>query len=162
MAYEDRGGRPVSRVQFREQEFRRFERYPTNGERFVRRDDRSLGDLFGDLTRETQTLVRHEIELARMEITKNSKKAGKATAFIGLAGALAYAGLIVLMLAISYLLALIMPLWLASAIVGAVVVITGYVLYKKGMDMFKHTDFSLSRTQETMKENKQWMKEEMR
>jgi hypothetical protein len=33
------------------------------------RDERSLGDLFGDLSRQLTTLIRQEIELARTEMT---------------------------------------------------------------------------------------------
>ena len=37
----------------------------------VRGEERSLGELFGDLARDTGTLVRQEMELAKTEMTQN-------------------------------------------------------------------------------------------
>ena len=49
-------------------------------------DNRSLGDLFSELSRETGQLVRQEVELAKTEMTAQARQAG------GYAGVAAAAG----------------------------------------------------------------------
>ena len=70
----------------------------------ARRDERSLGQLFGDLSRQLSTLVRQEIDLARTEVTTKAGAATRDAALIGVGGALAYAGLLVLLGAVVLLL----------------------------------------------------------
>ena len=41
------------------------------------RTDLSLGELFGDLTRDMSALVRQEVQLAKTEMTQKASKAGK-------------------------------------------------------------------------------------
>lgn len=124
-------------------------------------EERSLGELFSELTRETRTLVRQEIDLARTEITDRASKAGKNIGYVAAGGFVAYAGLIVLLMGISYLLAVVLPLWLATVIVGVVVIGVGYAFLQKGLDGLKKTDFRLARTQETLQEDKRWIKEQI-
>lgn len=125
------------------------------------RDGRSLGDLFKELAGETRTLVRQEIQLAKNEAQIKAKKAGKNVAFLAAGGFVAYAGFIVLVMALGLLLGTFMPDWLGFLIAGAVVVIAGVVLLKKGQEGLKDTDFTLDRTAETLQEDKLWMKQEM-
>lgn len=142
--------------------FRTTERFSEDGHPSAIRDQRSLGDLFSELTVETRTLIRHEIELARIEMADRAKVAGKNASFIGIGGAVAYVGFAILMFAVAFLLAEVMPLWLSSLIVGAIVAGVGYALIQKGIKTLKDTNFALERTNRTLKEDKQWMKEEMR
>ncbi|HET6569351.1 MAG TPA: phage holin family protein [Rhodothermales bacterium] len=125
------------------------------------RDDQSLGQLFSELTRDTRTLVRQEIDLARTEITSKASKAGKSIGYIAAGGLVAYAGLIVLLMGVAYLLAVVLPLWLATVIIGAIVIGVGYAFLQTGLDGLKKTDFRLARTQETLQEDKQWIKEQI-
>ena len=55
-------------------------------------DERSLGDLFAELSRETGVLVRKEVELATAELTGKAKLAGADAATVAAGGALAAAG----------------------------------------------------------------------
>lgn len=127
----------------------------------LHRDDRSLGELFSELTRETQTLVRQEIELARTEAMEKAKKAGKNAGYIAAGGFVAYAGLIVFFIGVAYLLATFMSLWLATVITGLLVMLAGYVFLNKGMKGLSNTNFKLERTAETIREDKQWIREEI-
>ena len=45
-----------------------------------RRDERSLGELFGDLARETSTLVRQEVQLAKTEMSKKRRESARISA----------------------------------------------------------------------------------
>src|SRR5215210_6723233 len=70
----------------------------------VQREDRSLGQLFGDLSRQLGTLVQKEIELAKTEMTTRVTTVGRDAAMLGAGVALAYAALLVALIAIGLLL----------------------------------------------------------
>src|SRR5688572_15729895 len=53
-----------------------------------REDDRSIGELFSELSRETAQLVRKEIELASTEMSVKAKHAGTHAAMTAVGGAL--------------------------------------------------------------------------
>ena len=133
----------------------------TNRHGPVRDETPSLGDLFAELTRESRTLIRQEIDLARSEMSMKARKAGRNAAYVGLGGAVAYAGLIAVVLAVGFLLGEIMPLWLAMLLAGLIAAGIGYALVQKGLKALKETDFSLTRTTETLQEDKQWLKNEV-
>jgi len=62
-------------------------------------DPRSLGDLLAQLSRETGVLVRKEVELATTEMTAKAREAAADAAITAAGGALAHAGLLVLLAA---------------------------------------------------------------
>lgn len=128
----------------------------------MQREERSLGELFSELSSETSTLVRQEIQLAKVELTQKAKSAGKDIAYIAAGGAVAYAGLIVLTFALVYLLAEIMWPWLAALIVGLVVVGIGYGLVQSGLSKLKQANLKPERTMETLKEDKEWAKHQVK
>jgi len=66
------------------------------------RDERSLGDLFSDLSRETTTLVRQEVQLAKAELTQSATEVARGIGMLLAGGAIAYAGLLFLLLAIVF------------------------------------------------------------
>jgi len=65
-----------------------------------RKDDRSLGELLSEWSRETGQLVRKEVELATTEMSAKARRAGAAVAVAAAGGALVHAGLLVLLAAI--------------------------------------------------------------
>lgn len=116
------------------------------------RDERSLGELFGDLSRETSTLVRQEVALARTELTQKATQAGKDVGFLAVGGAIAYAGLLAVIAAVILLLVAIgLPAWLSALIVGAVVAGVGYALVRRGLTALKHEDLAPRQTLDTLK-----------
>lgn len=128
-----------------------------------RRDDRSLGELFGDLTRQLSTLVRAEIDLARTEVTTKAGSLGRDAAMVGLGGALLYAAFLALMAAvIAGLVDAGLDLWLAAAIVGILVGIAGVALVARGRTGLANADLAPQRTIETLKEDADWAKERVR
>lgn len=82
--------------------------------------DRSVGELLKELSTETATLVRKEMELARSELQEQGKRAGKGAGLLGGGGVLALYGLGALFFTIGALLALAMPAWVAALIVAVV------------------------------------------
>lgn len=117
----------------------------------TQRDDRSLGELVGELARETRTLVRQEVALAKTELTQTATEVGKDVGFLAVGGAVAYAGFLAILAAIILALALVLPWWLAAAIVGVVVAGVGGALMSKGLAALKHTELAPRQTLDTLK-----------
>ena len=127
------------------------------------RDDRSLGELFSELARETSTLVRQEVNLAKTEMTQKAGRVGKDVGFLAIGGAIAYAGLLAILAAIIIALAdLGLPWWLSALLVGLVVAAIGYFLIQRGRNALKQEDLAPTQTIETLKEDAEWMKEQTR
>lgn len=129
----------------------------------ARRDERSLGELFGDLSRQLSTLVRQEIQLARAEVTTRVGTAGRGAAMVGIGGALGYAGLFGLLAAVVLLLvdAGVSP-WLAALIVGLVTAAIGAALAARGRQEIARTDLTPHRTIETIRDDTAWAKEQIK
>jgi Flp pilus assembly protein TadB len=139
--------------------------------------EQSLPDLLKQLSQETATLVRQEIELAKAEATEKGqhileqgkaelsdkgKKVGTGAGFMGAAGAL---GLLALMTLTAFLVIVLnefMPLWLAALIVAVIYAAVAAFLAMKGRDKIKEaTPLFPQRTVETAKEDIKDVKEDM-
>ena len=119
-------------------------------------EERPLSDLFRDLMNETKILFQQEIQLLKLEMSQKVTQAGKDVAFIAVGGALAYAGLLVLVAAATLGLALIIPGWASGLIVGLVVVGIGYGLIQKGICDLRNINPAPQKTIDSVKETKQW------
>jgi hypothetical protein len=120
--------------------------------------ERPIGELVKDLSSQTSTLVRKEIELARAEIQQKGKVAGKGAGM--LAGA-AVAGLLALGALTAALIALLdkaMATWVAALIVMALWAVVALVLAKSGQKALQRATPPAPQTVETVKEDIQWAK----
>ncbi len=116
--------------------------------------ERSLGELFGDLSRETSTLVRQEVTLAKAELTQTATQVGKDVGVLAVGGAIAYAGLLALLTAVVLgLVAFGLPAWLSALIVGVVVAGGGYALVRQGLSALKGVNMAPRQTMETLTED---------
>ena len=123
----------------------------------ARQDERSLGDLFAELTREMGALVKKETEIARLELTRNARAAGTHVATVAAGGALAHAGLLVLLAAfVIGLSQLGVEPWLSAAIVALVTLTLGFVLTTRGLSHLRRTNVVPTQTIESLKENTTW------
>lgn len=128
-----------------------------------RSDERSLGELFGDLARETSVLVRQEVQLAKTEMAQKASAIGKDIGLLTVGGAVAYAGLLALITTAIILLGTVgLPWWLAALIVTIVVLAIGGILVQRGLTALKHESMAPQQTIETLNEDRQWAKEQMR
>jgi len=120
--------------------------------------DRPIGELVKDLSSQTSTLVRKEIELARAELQEKGKVAGKGAGM--LAGAAVF-GLLAMGALTAALIALLdkaMATWVAALIVMALWAIVALVLAKAGQKALKSATPPAPQTVETVKEDIQWAK----
>jgi hypothetical protein len=120
-------------------------------------DDRSLGELFAELSRETGTLVRQEVELATTELTAKAKVAGAHAATVAVGGALMHAALLVFLSMLVIAITQIgVPPWLAALLVALLTAGVGYMLVNKGLTNLRRTSVAPRQTMESLKETKTW------
>ncbi len=125
--------------------------------------DPSIGELFAELAKETSTLVRQEVALARTELSQKAGDVGKDLGFLAIGGAVAYAGLLAIIAAIVIALATLgLPWWLSALLVGLVVAGIGYFLVQKGLSALKRESLAPKQTLDTLKEDAEWAKEQAR
>ena len=100
-------------------------------------EEKSIGDLFSDLSHELQSLVSNEIKLAKIEMKHKGAVAGKNSAFLAVGLAVLYAAFLGLMATAALALGLIIPLWLAALIVSVLILIIGAAMAVKGLNTLK-------------------------
>jgi uncharacterized membrane protein YqjE len=120
--------------------------------------DRPIGELVKELSSQTSTLVRQEIELARAELQQKGKLAGKGA---GMLGGAAIAALLALGALTAGLIALLdreMATWVAALIVMALWAVVALVLATAGQKSLQKATPPAPQTVETVKEDIQWAK----
>ncbi len=125
-------------------------------------NERSIGELLGELSQDLGLLVRQEAQLAKTEMqTKLSKVVTDlvslaAGSFVALVGGLALTAALILLL--------IDPVglkpWLAALIVAAGMGLIGGLMLRRGLKDLSSVDPAPRRTIETIKEDIQWAKEQ--
>lgn len=126
-------------------------------------DDRSLKDLFADLTDSITTLFRKEIQLARAETSEKITQVGMAIGAIAGGGILALAALIILLQALVIgITEAGVPAGWSALIVGVVVAIIAYVLIHKGTNDLKGANLAPNRTVDSLRRDAQVVKEQAR
>jgi drug/metabolite transporter (DMT)-like permease len=125
------------------------------------KEERSLGDLFSELATETSTLVRQEVALAQTELTQKATRVGKNVGFLVVGGAVAYAALLAVIAAVIIGLSYFIPAWAAALIVGVVIGIVAFVLISSALSALKKTNLAPTQTVESIKEDAQWLKNQV-
>jgi uncharacterized membrane protein YqjE len=119
--------------------------------------NRSTGDLFKQLSEQTSTLVRQEVELAKLELTEKGKQAGVGAGILGGAGLVAVLGIAALTAALIGGLTEAMDVWVAALIVGVVYIALAGVLALLGRDRVRRgMPPKPEETIETVKEDVEW------
>ena len=125
-------------------------------------EDRSVKELFAELSREGRTLVQQELALAKVELKEKAVVAGMGAVWIVAGGLVAYGG--VLALIAGLVLALIafgLPAWAGAAVGGVLAGIVGYLLIRAGVASLKPEALVPRQTLDTLKENVRWLKRQM-
>jgi uncharacterized membrane protein YqjE len=120
--------------------------------------EKSLGDLVAEMTGEIGTLMRQEVQLAKVELKEEVSRAGKAGSMLGAGAATGYFALLFASLALAWLLDEVMPTALAFLLVGILYGIAAAVLISRGREQIKHVDPVPRQTVETLKEDVAWAK----
>lgn len=127
-------------------------------------EERSLGELFGQLSQDMSLLFRQEVQLARAEMSEKISQVTTnlvsvlAGGFVAYLGALAIGAALILAL---HQLADISP-WVSALIVGLVFAVAGYAMLGRGLKELKQVDLAPRRTVENIKEDVQAIKDDVR
>ncbi len=124
--------------------------------------ERSIPELLKQLSTETSTLVKQELDLAKAELTQQGKRAGLGARFIGggaLFGLGAFGAFTAMLIA---LLGLAMDTWIAALIVTVVYGAIAGVLAMRGKNKIQEATPPAEQTVETLKEDARWARTQMR
>ena len=120
--------------------------------------EKSLGQLVGEMSSELSSIMRAEVQLAKVELKDEVSKAGKAGGMFGAGAVTGYFALLFASLALAWLLDQVMPVPLAFFIVAVLYGIAAAVLISRGRQQLKQVDPVPRQTVETLKEDVEWAK----
>ena len=121
--------------------------------------DRPTGELLKQLSAETTTLVRQEIDLMKAELAQKAKPAGIGAGMFGGAGLFGLGAFLALTAFFIALLDGAMPIWAAALVVAAVYAAIAGVLALTGRQKVREaTPVAPEQTIESVKEDVQWAK----
>lgn len=130
----------------------------------------NIPELFRQLRDDSSALLREEIKLAKTEINENIRKAGRNTSYLATGALIGYAGLIVILIGLGFLItqwflnagmSAGMATFLGMLIVGIIVAIIGGLLVSKALSTFKNDSLAPERTARSLREDKQWAQNKM-
>jgi Putative Actinobacterial Holin-X, holin superfamily III len=121
--------------------------------------ERPLPELFRQLTQETTTLLRQEVELAKAELAEKGRQAGKGAGLFGGAGVVGLGAVGALTACFILALDTVMPAWLAALIVAVVYGAVAAILALRGRSKLQQAAPPVpEQTVETLKEDVRWAK----
>ena len=125
----------------------------------VPRMDRSIGELFSDLSQQTAELIRQEMRLAKAELSDRLSDVGRHAAMIAAAAVFGLAAVMALTAAIALLLVdLGLQPWVATLITAVVLGIAAFVLAQSGITALRKKTIAPVETMHSLKETTQWLK----
>ena len=132
-------------------------------------DEASIGRLFKDLTEESRTLLRQEIELAKAEIGEKASIFRRNIGYLAAGGAILFGGFLALIatacigltVALAHVVDGEIAAWLGPLIVGVVVCIGGYMVIQKAIATLKSEGIVPRKTIDSLRENSEWFKDRM-
>lgn len=137
----------------------------------TRVDGHTAFNLIRELYRDTGVMIRQEVDLAKAEMSEKVSYLGRNSAYLGIGGGVALLGLFALIAAASVGLAYglmaagladYIAWWLGPLIVGAVVCVIGYIFIHKGLIAINRTKLVPEKTAQSLQENKEWLKNELK
>lgn len=127
---------------------------------YARKEEKSLGELFSDLSSGLQELYKKEFDLAKKEIYAKIARSVSDIKYLAIGGVLMYVGFLAIAgsaIALIWTLAEI-PVWLSALIVGAVLAVCGYFVLRKGRKDLKRFELTPKETISSLKEDAKWVK----
>lgn len=116
----------------------------------------SLGTLMSEISSDLSTLMRQEVELAKVEIKEEVAKAGKGAGLLGAAGFAGYLFIVLASFAAAYGIGSQIGYGWGTLIVAGVWAGIGAVLFVLGRSRLRRVSPKPERTISTLKEDAQW------
>jgi Putative Actinobacterial Holin-X, holin superfamily III len=130
------------------------------------RDDRPLGRLLTDLSDETRALLRGEVDLAKAEMSEKISQAALAVAGLAAGALVLFAGFLVLLDAAVFGLGKVLEPYglpaLAALIVAVGTMIVGLIILLMGRSALKAENLAPRRTAESLRRDREFVKEQVR
>lgn len=120
--------------------------------------ERGVGDLVKQLADQTSTLVRQEIDLAKAEVGRQAREAGKGAGMLVAGAVVALLGAGTLVAFLVMLLDGAIPNWLAALVVAVALLALAAGLALAGRNRLRRATPPAQQTVETVKEDVQWAK----
>ena len=124
--------------------------------------DRSFSELLQGIIHNVQDIVRSEVRLAKTEIREEAIKAKASLIMLGAGAVTGLFAILFLLLMIVSALALILPNWAAALVVAAALAVAAGMMLAGGIKSFQKIHAAPERTAETIKENIQWAKQQIK
>jgi hypothetical protein len=126
----------------------------------------SLGHLLKELSTETTTLLKQEVELAKTEMGEKASRVGTNLGAVALGGAVLFAGALALLFAavnalteiLAHIVSITVAAWLSPLLLGIVLGAIGYSMVKKALATLKQESVTPRKTTQSLQENKEWLK----
>jgi hypothetical protein len=112
----------------------------------------SVGDLIGEVTRDLSTLMRQELELAKVEMKAEAKKAGQGAGMFGAAGFAGYMTLLFLSIALWWALSHLVGHSWSALIVAVIWGVIAAVTFTMGRKKFREVNPKPERTVDTLQQ----------
>jgi hypothetical protein len=112
----------------------------------------SVGALMGEVAKDLSTLMRQELELAKVEVKAEAKKAGTGAGLFGAAGFAGYMVLMFLSIALWWALSHLVGHSWSALIVAVIWGVIGFVAFTMGRKKFKEVNPKPERTVETLQQ----------
>lgn len=131
------------------------------------KEDRSIGSLLTDLTRDLTSLFRNELHLARAELNEKLGQVGAGAKTLAAGGIFAFAGALILLQALVIGVDAIIDLfwqqnWVAPLLVGLVALLIGISMLRKGQKNLEPRQLSPNRTTESLRKDGQLVRDHVR
>ena len=123
---------------------------------------RSVPEILENIASNLTQLIQAEFRLAKGELKEGAEKVAAPGATLGAGVVLAFYGLGFLLLAAVYALSLVMAGWLATLIVGGVLLVAAGILIGAGGMKLKRMNLSPDKTIRTLEEDVQWAKQQIK
>jgi hypothetical protein len=123
---------------------------------------RTVPELLGNIVDNIQQIIRSEFRLVKAELQEKASRASKPATTLGAGFLLGLYGLGFLLLAAVYALSTIMAAGLAALIVGGVLALVSIVLVTSSTNKLKALNPAPQKTIQTLQENVQWAKDQIK
>jgi len=129
----------------------------------------SLGQLLKELSAETTTLLKQEVDLAKTEMGEKASRVGANVGAVAVGGAILFAGALALLFAavnglteiLAHFVSITVAAWLSPLLLGIVLGAIGYGRVKQALVVLKQESVTPRRTTQSLQENKEWLKSKM-
>lgn len=124
-------------------------------------NERSISEVFNDIARHIQEIVRSELALAKLELKREGKKALQPAVSLCAGAVLGVFVLGFFLLMCMFLLWRVMPWWLGALVIWVILAPITLILVSSGLAGLRRIHPTPERTVRTVKKNVQWAKEQM-